>query len=214
MKRENNNLSLLDRISFIANNEGISISAFERRIGASKGVLTKAIAKNTDIQAKWIQSIVANYPQYSPTWLLTGRGDIFTDGSCTLINNTAQSKERDAALSKSERLNALINHYSNGKKSDFANLLNVAPQTISTWITRDTYDIELIFSKCKDVSATWLISGEGGMHSKPKLSQIKEDPLIMLLHQLEDKDKIINSLHEDIRALMHKILIIQEEIRK
>ena len=48
----------------------------ERSIGASKGVLSRAIANGTDIQAKWIEAIVENYPQYSEEWLLTGRGAI------------------------------------------------------------------------------------------------------------------------------------------
>lgn len=46
----------------------------EKKIGASKGVLSRAIAKGTDIQAKWIESLVENYPQYSTNWLLTGQG--------------------------------------------------------------------------------------------------------------------------------------------
>lgn len=46
----------------------------ERSIGASKGVLSRAIARGTDIQAKWIELLVDNYPQYSTDWLLTGNG--------------------------------------------------------------------------------------------------------------------------------------------
>lgn len=66
--------SILARIQEIAANEGITITALERKIGASKGVLSRAITNGTDIQTKWIQNIVENYPQYSPAWLLTGIG--------------------------------------------------------------------------------------------------------------------------------------------
>ena len=48
----------------------------ERMIGASKGVLSRAIANGTDIQSKWLMSIVENYPKYSGDWLLTGQGDM------------------------------------------------------------------------------------------------------------------------------------------
>lgn len=65
---------ILDRISEIAAHEGITIGALERNIGASKGVLSRAIDKGTDIQAKWIVQMVENYPQYSAQWLLTGEG--------------------------------------------------------------------------------------------------------------------------------------------
>ncbi len=68
--------TILLRIQEIAVNESITVSALERKIGASKGVLSRAIANNTDIQAKWIQIIVENYPQYSAEWLITGKGEM------------------------------------------------------------------------------------------------------------------------------------------
>lgn len=66
-------------------------------------------------------------------------------------------------MSKRDRLEALISHYSNGNKSDFARLLGVKPQTINSWLNRDTYDIDLIYSNCAYLSADWLLSGEGDM---------------------------------------------------
>lgn len=71
--------TILSRIQEIASAEGITIGALERQIGASKGVLSRAINKGTDIQSKWIQIIVENYPKYSPGWLLTGRGEMLID---------------------------------------------------------------------------------------------------------------------------------------
>ena len=70
---------ILLRIQEIASAEGITIGALERQIGASKGVLSRAINNGTDIQSKWIQTIVENYPRYSSRWLLTGRGDMLAD---------------------------------------------------------------------------------------------------------------------------------------
>lgn len=51
----------------------------ERTIGASKGVLSRAINNGTDIQAKWLSIIVENYPRYSTGWLLTGAGSMLKD---------------------------------------------------------------------------------------------------------------------------------------
>lgn len=73
--------SILKRISDIAENEGITITALERQIGASKGVLSRALKNNTDIQAKWVASIVENYPLYSAGWILTGNGSMFKSES-------------------------------------------------------------------------------------------------------------------------------------
>lgn len=68
--------NILSRIQDIASNEGITIGALERKIGASKGVLSRAINNGTDIQSKWVQIIVENYPRYSARWLMTGKGDM------------------------------------------------------------------------------------------------------------------------------------------
>lgn len=73
--------NILSRIQEIASNEGITIGAMERTIGASKGVLSRAINNGTDIQAKWLSIIVENYPRYSTGWLLTGLGTMLKDDS-------------------------------------------------------------------------------------------------------------------------------------
>lgn len=67
---------ILKRISDIAEKEDITITALERKIGASKGVLSRALKNNTDIQAKWVSSIVENYPLYDAGWILTGNGSM------------------------------------------------------------------------------------------------------------------------------------------
>ncbi len=72
---------ILNRIKEIVDNEHITIAALERTIGASKGVIYKAISKGTDIQAKWLEAIVENFPQYSAHWLLTGEGEMINSGT-------------------------------------------------------------------------------------------------------------------------------------
>lgn len=67
---------MIERISEIIENEHISVRAFEQKIKASNGLIRKAITNNTDIQSKWVSSIVENYPQYNAEWLLTGRGNM------------------------------------------------------------------------------------------------------------------------------------------
>lgn len=60
-------------------------------------------------------------------------------------------------------LEAILSHYTNGNKAKFANILGVSPQTISAWVARSTFDSELIYTKCSDISADWLLTGEGAM---------------------------------------------------
>nr|WP_315401534.1 hypothetical protein [uncultured Sphingobacterium sp.] len=66
----------LKRIKLVADREGISVSALEAAIGASKGVFTRALNNGTDIQSKWLISLLENYPDYSAEWLLRGEGSM------------------------------------------------------------------------------------------------------------------------------------------
>ena len=60
----------------------------EQLIGASKGVLSKAFIKKTDIQTKWLQRIVENFPQYSGDWLLSGNGSMLKQTADVQLSNT------------------------------------------------------------------------------------------------------------------------------
>ena len=66
-------------------------------------------------------------------------------------------------MNKKDQVNALISYFSNGNKTAFDSKLCLKPQSISNWITRNTFDADLIFSKCEGVSAEWLLTGEGDM---------------------------------------------------
>ena len=74
-------------------------------------------------------------------------------------------------MSKKDRLLDLIGNFSNGNKSEFARMIGVSPQAINTWISRDTFDIETIYSKCVNISPEWLLTGKG-----PMLKSEREEP--------------------------------------
>ena len=75
-------------------------------------------------------------------------------------------------MNKDLMLEQLINYYSNGNKSLFAKKLGVKPQTINSWIKRNTFDYELIYANCENVSADWLLSGEGEMLNEENHSSV------------------------------------------
>lgn len=80
----------------MAEKEGITIGAIERKIGASKGVLSRAMTNGTDIQAKWITAIVENYPYVSADWLLTGKGEMLNSSESSqkkMVKVSEQSQE-------------------------------------------------------------------------------------------------------------------------
>lgn len=96
--------NILSRIQEIASSEGITIGAMERTIGASKGVLSRAINNGTDIQAKWLSIIVENYPQYSTGWLLTGAGSMLKDD----LNGIKTIDEADTSFMPTTSMNPSV----------------------------------------------------------------------------------------------------------
>lgn len=113
--------NILSRIQEIAANEGITINAFERSIGASKGVLSRALKSGTDIQSKWLCTIVDNYPQYSPSWLLTGVGPMLLD-----VAPPAQVSSVNSAVA----MHNTITNESAGGESSVSQELKMAQQKI------------------------------------------------------------------------------------
>lgn len=65
-------------------------------------------------------------------------------------------------------LNDIMNHLGVKKKSDFAKFLGIAPTTLSSWYARNTFDKDLIYSKCEFLNPNWLLTGEGEMLKEPK----------------------------------------------
>lgn len=59
-------------------------------------------------------------------------------------------------------LECLINYYTDGNKAKFSAMLGVKPQTVSAWIARNSFDAEILYTKCKELSADWLLSNGSG----------------------------------------------------
>ena len=95
-------------------------------------------------------------------------------------------------------IEALVDRYTNGNKSKFASILGVTPQTINTWITRNTFDIELLFAKCEGISAEWLLTGEGSIikgEASLETPPVSDSAAIkMLIDKIEEQAKKIERL--------------------
>ena len=123
-------------------------------------------------------------------------------------------------MNKKERLEAIIKHYSDGKPSVFAKLIGVAPSTISSWLSRDTLDYDLLFAKCENLSSEWLLTGRGEMiniqtatfNNKTTLPQKEstgiEDKLLAII---ADKDATIREMAEEIGVLKQTIVQLKQD---
>lgn len=84
---------MIERIKQFIESQNISVRAFEMQIGASNGLIRKAIANNTDIQSKWISSIAENYPQISLAWLITGKGEMLKKDESSIEKTDASTSD-------------------------------------------------------------------------------------------------------------------------
>lgn len=105
-------------------------------------------------------------------------------------------------MDKGVMLECLVNYYSDGNQAQFASMLGIPAQNISAWIKRKTFNAELIYQKCKGVSADWLLSGEGEMlrelqnvdieaaHSDKELIELCK----LLVANYQQRDDVMNKL--------------------
>ena len=60
-------------------------------------------------------------------------------------------------------LSEIKSHYNIRSDADFARFLGLKPQTLSSWYSRNVFDIELLYAKCGEIDANWLLTGKGEM---------------------------------------------------
>ena len=140
------------RILEFIESKGLSKSQFYNDLNIKRGLLDSD-KLNASVNDAIIAKILATYPEISPDWLLNGKEPMIRPEE-TITPST---------LDKRKMLNELIDFYSNGNKALFARRLGISPKTISTWLSRNTLDVELIRQKCPDVSSDWLLTGEAPM---------------------------------------------------
>ena len=105
-------------------------------------------------------------------------------------------------MDKTLILNKIKSYLKIEKNTDFAEFLEIKPTTLAMWYKRNTFDIELLFKKCEEINANWLLTGQGEMlKSEPQPAVSSPQP--------QENDKYISSLEKQI-ALLEKNNALQE----
>jgi transcriptional regulator with XRE-family HTH domain len=171
IKRENSIFKA--RILEYLDSKGISKYECYQKTGMSRSVLSQPNGMTEDNVLKFL----AVYKDINVEWFLTGVGSMLQKPNVKNSELSQSEKIKSADLqrkysnssviiqekNKKNILMSLISHYANGNKAQFASMLGVTPQTINTWISRNTFDAERILANCEDLSAEYLMTGEGEM---------------------------------------------------
>lgn len=71
-------------------------------------------------------------------------------------------------LDKRAVLDRIKQFYSLKGNAELARLLGVAPNTITNWYARGTFDIDVVYTNCVDIDFNWLFSGSKTIPAKEK----------------------------------------------
>lgn len=78
-------------------------------------------------------------------------------------------------MDKSLILNLIKLHYKFKTDTDFAKFLGITPQALANWKSRNAIDYDVVYTKCVDIDANWLLTGKGKM--------LKDDYLAELMYE-------------------------------
>lgn len=128
-------------------------------------------------------------------------------------------------LEKSLILDRIKKAYTLKSNAKLASFLGIPPTTLSSWYSRNTFDLDLIYEKCVEINLNWLLTGEGEMlrseekpeHAQHIQSKLDDSILYNIVQSLQEekkeKEQKIEKLTEELRAMERKIGSLEAELR-
>ncbi|MGG8497605.1 hypothetical protein ACQY1Q_14440 [Tenacibaculum sp. TC6] len=65
------------RVEKIINDNNLNVRSFEERIDVSNNSIGTAIRRKASFKSNVLNKILQSFPEINPTWLLTGKGEMF-----------------------------------------------------------------------------------------------------------------------------------------
>jgi hypothetical protein len=87
------------RLKELISHLGISITAFEAKIGVSKGALAKPIKNGKTVGVEVVEKIFNEYPIVNLEWLVAGAGAMLKEGN---LPKVISDSDENVILSKDE----------------------------------------------------------------------------------------------------------------
>ena len=102
-------------------------------------------------------------------------------------------------VDKSLIINTIKEEYSFKKDAEFARFLDIKPQTLASWHSRNTFDIELLYAKCELIDGNFLLSGKGNVLRNASISNKESDvksEIELEIERLKDKNSDLQTINE------------------
>jgi FtsZ-binding cell division protein ZapB len=123
-------------------------------------------------------------------------------------------------MDKSKMLDQIKTHLEFKRDAELADFLDITRQTLSNWKSRNSFDAELLYSRCSELNPAWLLTGEGSMLQKDSTDSIinETDPEVLreklsnLQKQMDALEKANNALEDANDSLKETKSILQRRI--
>ena len=162
--------------------EDINVTTFEKSIGASQGVFSRAMRNKTTINVNWVIKLLEKYPLYNANWLLRDTGEKFlvTPEESHLepknwIKDDQTRYEGSHDPAALERVGLRIDEICKVKNMSYdaiCLLLGVERITLLNYIAGNepvpASFLDLMMDCFPDIRPTWLLLGYGGMFKELK----------------------------------------------
>ena len=99
-------------------------------------------------------------------------------------------------LTKSLKLSVIADKYTHGNISALSRLLKLSPTAVNAWLKRDTFDADLLLRTFPDLSAEWLMRGDGPMLLSERTAPDTTAELAEALAIIKQQAATIESLHK------------------
>ena len=146
--------AVIQRIKIIYETLGLTQSHFSKQCNLSQSTVNGWYRLNKIPSVDAIKSIVAAYPNISLDWLILGEGDMYNEQNTTVESAVIQ------------RINQILKE-KNISVSELATRIGKPQTTVNNWlIAKRKPQMDFIFqilNSFEDVSAEWLLRGEGEM---------------------------------------------------
>lgn len=146
--------AVIQRIKIVYETLGLTQSHFSKQCNLSQSTVNGWYRLNKIPSVDAIKSIVAVYPNISLDWLILGEGDMYNEQNTTMENEVIQ------------RIKEMLKEM-NISVSELATRIGKPQTTVNNWlIAKRKPQMDFIFqilNSFENVSAEWLLRGEGEM---------------------------------------------------